>query len=71
MRRRLFMGAVNLSGHRGVQGVIHQCGLARTGHPGHASEQTHGKFHGDVLQVVATRTHHGQRLASRVFLQVG
>ena len=62
MRRRFFVGAVDLLGRRRIQGVVHQGGFARTRHAGHAGEQAHRKLGGDVLQVVATRTLNGDGL---------
>ena len=58
----LVVGAVERAGHGRVQRVVDQGGLARARDAGHAGQQTHGKGHAHVVQVVTTRTQHANGL---------
>ena len=50
---RLVLCAVQLSRERPVEDVVDQCGLARSAHAGHGSEDTQGYPNVDVLEIVA------------------
>ena len=57
------VAAVEGSGHRGVEDLVHEGALARPRDPGDAGEHAEGEVDGDVLEVVLAGAHHRDLLA--------